>query len=68
MQRVIALYVAGWVLLAGVAHGQQFEVASVKPSRAAEGMAEGMLRAQDSMYEAMRAGFLPLNGMRVAFG
>lgn len=42
--------------------GQQFEVASVKPSRAAENMPEGQIRAQDSMYENMPAGFAPLKG------
>jgi uncharacterized protein (TIGR03435 family) len=66
MQRVVALYVAGWMLLAGAALGQQFEVASVKPSRAAEGMAETLLRAQDSMYDAMPPGLVPLKGMTVA--
>src|SRR4051812_5257434 len=65
MRRAIGVYVAGSILCAGAVRGQQFEVASVKPSRAAEGMSERMLQAQDGMYESMPAGFLPLTGATV---
>src|SRR5262245_59847840 len=65
MRQPIAFYVTVWTLSVGAALGQQFEVASVKPSRASEGMPEGLLRAQDAMYEGMPAGFLPIKGATV---
>lgn len=64
MRLVIVLLLSLWI--GGVALGQQFEVASVKPSRAAENMPEGQVRAQDMMYESMPAGFAPLKGATLA--
>jgi uncharacterized protein (TIGR03435 family) len=63
MKRMFVSYFGGLLLFAGGVGGQQFEVASVKPSKAAEGMAEAMVRAQDSMYESMPAGFAPIKGV-----
>jgi uncharacterized protein (TIGR03435 family) len=61
----IGLSMAVWLASGGAALGQQFEVASVKASRAAEGMAEAQIRAQDMMHEQMPAGLAPMKGATV---
>jgi uncharacterized protein (TIGR03435 family) len=66
MPWVIGLCVAVWIGSGGAALGQQFEVASVKPSRAAEGMSEGQIRAQDMMAENISAGVVPVKGATVS--
>jgi uncharacterized protein (TIGR03435 family) len=62
MRWSLALHVAVYIGSGGLALGQQFEVASVKPSRATDSMPEGQIRAQDMMHEMMPTDNLPLKG------
>ena len=61
MRLAVGLYVAVWIGSGGAARAQQFEVASVKPSRA-DAVPEGQIRAMDMMAEGVAAGFVPVQG------
>ena len=61
MRFAVGLYVAVWIGSGGAARAQQFEVASVKPSRA-DAVPEGQIRAMDMMAEGVAAGFVPVQG------